>query len=90
MTSQRAVPPKYNPELVERAVLEVVIELHPAIMTMAELSLRIAGDPRDRREIDTIACAVRDLRGSGLLLDDHNERVEPTPAALRAAALLLG
>jgi hypothetical protein len=89
MSAKPSTPPKYNPEPVERAVLEVVIELHPAVMTMAELSLRIAGDPRDRREIDTIACAVRDLRTAGLL-QDHNERVEPTPAALRAAALLLG
>ncbi len=89
MASQRAVPPKYSPELVERAVLEVVIDLHPAVMTMAELLLRIAGDPQDGREIDTIACAVSDLRGVRLLQDDHNERVEPTPAALRAAELLL-
>lgn len=90
MDAKPSIPPKYSPELVERAVLEVVIELHPAVMTMAELTLRIAGDPRDRREIDAITCAVRDLRGAGLLQADHNERVEPTPAALRAAALLLG
>ena len=90
MAPQGAIPPKYNPELVERAILEVVIDLHPASLTAAELSMRIAGDPKDRREIDTITCAVRDLRGSGLLQDGHDERVEPTPAALRAASLLLG
>jgi hypothetical protein len=90
MNAKRSIPPKYNPELVERAVLEVVIDIHPGVMTMAELSLRIAADPRDRLEIDAIIRAVRDLRGAGLLQADRNERVEPTPAALRAAALLVG
>jgi hypothetical protein len=90
MVPQGPIPSKYNPELVERAILEVVIDLHPVCLTLAELSLRIAGDPRDRREIDTITRAVRGLRESGLLLDGHHERVEATPAALRAASLLLG
>jgi hypothetical protein len=89
MNTKASIPPRYNPELVERAILEVIIELHPAVITLAGLSLRIAGDPHDRREIDTIACAVRDLREAGLLLE-HDERVEPTPAAIRAAELLLG
>jgi len=85
-----STPPKYSPELVERAILEVVIDLHPTCLTLAELSLGVAGDPKDRREIDTITCAVRGLRGAGLLQANHNDRVRPTPAALRAAALLLG
>jgi hypothetical protein len=89
MNAKPSTPPKYSPELVERAVLEVVIELHPAVITVAELSLRIASDPHDRREIDTLASAVRDLQGAGLL-QEHDERVEPTPATLRAAELLLG
>lgn len=90
MSAKAPTPPRYSPELVERAVLEVVIDLHPAVMTMAELALEVAGDAKDGREIDTITCAVRDLRAAGLLQDDHDERVEPTPAALRAAELLLG
>jgi hypothetical protein len=40
-------PPQYDPALVERAVLEEVIDLHPERLTVAELLLRIAGDPED-------------------------------------------
>jgi hypothetical protein len=70
--------------------MEVVIETHPAFLTIAELLLGVADNPQDRREIDTITCAVRGLRGSGLLHDGHDKLVEPTPAALRLASLLLG
>ncbi len=90
MTGQDSMPPKYNPELVERAVMEVVIEAHPALMTTAELLSRVAGDPEDRREVDTITCAVRGLNGRGLLQEGQGEQIEPTPAALHLASLLLG
>lgn len=90
MSPQGAVPPKYNPELVERAILEVVIDLHPASLTMAELSSTIAGDLGDPREVETIADAIRNLRRSDLLRNRGDDRVAPTQAALRAAALLLG
>ncbi len=89
MSAESSIPPKYNPELVEQAVMEVVIEVHPALLTIAELLSRVAGDPQDRREIDTITCAVRDLKGWGLLEEGQGKRVEPTPAALHLAALLL-
>jgi hypothetical protein len=57
---------------------------------MAELSLTIAGDPKDRRKIETITDAIRNLRRSGLLRNRSDDRVAPTQATLRAAALLLG
>lgn len=90
MSAGSSIPPKYNPELVQRAVLEIVIEAHPAFLTIAELVSTVAGDPQDRREVDTIVCAVRDLKGSGLLQGSRDDQVEPTSAALRLASLLLG
>ena len=89
MTAQDTTPPKYHPELVERAVMEVVIEAHPARLAIAELLSKVAGDLGDRREVDTITGAVRSLKGWGLLEEGQGERVEPTPAALHLAALLL-
>jgi hypothetical protein len=83
-------PPQYDPALVERAVLEEVIDLHPERLTVAELLLRIAGDPEDGLETETIAHAIRDLRRSGLIrYRNRDQLVEPTHAALRAAALLM-
>jgi hypothetical protein len=87
--AESSTPPKYSPEPVEQAVLTIVIYVYPTCLTMAELLLRIAGDPKDRREIDTITCAVRDLEKSGLLQKGHDERIEPTSATLRAVSLLL-
>lgn len=89
MTTQDVVPPKYNPELTERAVMEVVIEAHPAFLTTAGLVSSVAVDPQDRREVDTIASAIRGLKDWGLLQDSDRKRLEPTPAALRFASLLL-
>lgn len=48
------------------------------------------GDPEDELEVETIEHAIRSLRGSGLLRYRNDDRVvEPTHAALCAAALLL-
>jgi hypothetical protein len=67
-----------------------VIELHPERLTVAELFLRIAGDPEDWMETETIANAIRDLRRSGLIRYRNDDQlVEPTHAALRAAGLFL-
>jgi hypothetical protein len=83
-------PPKYDPEKVGRAVLFEVIELHPQRLTVAELTLRIAGDPEDGTETETIEQAIRELRRSGLVrYRNGGQLVELTYPALRAAALLL-
>jgi hypothetical protein len=75
--------------MVERTVLEEVIELHPERLTIPELILRIAIDPDDTAAIDTIRNAIRDLRRSGLLRYGNDEGiVEPTHAAIRAFSLL--
>lgn len=86
-----ATPPKCDPEQVELAVLEEAIELHPQRLTVEELALRVAVDPDDDWEAKAVTAAIRDLRRSGLLRYRDDDRVvEPTHAALRAAALLAG
>lgn len=87
MTDDR-VPPKYNVAAVESVLLEVTAELHPQHLTARELSLRIVSDASDSREVETAAQAIRNLREFGLLSDREDGIVQPTPAALRAYALL--
>ncbi len=71
----------------ERAILELVVELHPDHLTVAELILKVADD-QDHSEGGAVKEAITDLRSSGLLryIDDT---VAPTHAALCAVALLL-
>lgn len=84
------IPPKYNIAIVEAVILDEAAELHPRHLTARELSLRIVSDPDDSREIEVAAQAIRNLRELGLFKDRDDEIVEPTPAALRAVALLAG
>jgi hypothetical protein len=84
----KGIPPKYNVAIVESVLLEVAAELHPRHLTARELSLRIVSDPGDGREVETAAQAIRNLRKLGLFCDRDDEIVRPTPAALRAVALL--
>jgi hypothetical protein len=81
-------PPKYNVAMVEAVILEVAAELHPEHLSAGRLSLKIVSNPDDDREIATAAQAIRNLRGYGLFSDRDDEIAEPTPAALRAVALL--
>jgi len=90
VSAESSTPPKYSSEPVEQAVLTMAIHVYPTCLTMDELLLRIAGDPKDRREIDAITSAVHALEKSGLLQVGRGERIEPTPATLRAVSLLLG
>jgi hypothetical protein len=88
--TDRRTPPKYNLAIVESAILEVAVELHPCHLTARELLLRIVSDPDDRKEVETAAQAIRNLREFGLFADRDDATVEPTQAALRAVALLAG
>ena len=91
VVADSTIPPRYDPALVEQVILEEVIELHPQRLTVGELSLRIVGDPDDSTEVETAIHAIRDLRRSGLFrYRDDDQVVEPTHAALRAHALLIG
>lgn len=81
-------PPKYNVSIVEAVILEVAAELHPEHLPADELSLKVVGNPDDNRELETAALAIRGLGEFGLFKVRDDEIVEPTPAALRAVALL--
>jgi hypothetical protein len=72
---------------VESAVLQQVLHLHPARVTVAELVREIGGESPGFSERDGIERAVRDLAGAGLL---HVEAgfVAPTRATLRFNELL--
>jgi hypothetical protein len=71
---------------IERAVLDVILGLHPDHLTPDELVLKIAADQNPSERID-IPEAIRALRRSGLIRDRCGV-VEPTHAALCAMALL--
>ncbi len=82
------IPAKYDVSKVEAVILEVAAELHPEHLSTGGLLLKIVGNPDDGREVETGAQAIRNLREYGLFKDRNDEIVEPTPAALRAVALL--
>ena len=86
--TDRNTPPKYNVAIVEAVILEVAAELHPEHLSADELSLKIISDPDDGRELETATQAIRGLREFGLFKVRDDEIVEPTPAGLRAVALL--
>jgi len=86
--TERNIPPKYDVAIVEAVILEEAAELHPEHLSAGALSLRIVGDPDDDKEIKTAARAIGGLREFGLFKARGDEIVEPTPAALRAVALL--
>ena len=71
----------------ESVVLRQLLDLHPAQLTLAELSREIGGENAGFAERDAIERAVRDLAGAGLL-HHHDTFVLPTRAALRFSELL--
>jgi hypothetical protein len=88
VTADNDTPPKYNLEIVERAVLEIAAGLHPEHLSAGALTLRIVSNPDDEREVETAVQAIRNLREFGLFHNRDDEIVEPTTAALRAVVLL--
>lgn len=73
--------------LVERAVLEEIVDLDPRHLASSELLLKIVG--KDPSEAEAILQAIRDLTEVGLLQDIRGA-IAPTQAALRSADLLVG
>jgi hypothetical protein len=71
----------------ESAILQQVLELHPVLVTVAELVREIGGESPGFARRDAIERAVRDLAGAGLLHNDSTF-VIPTRAALRFSELL--
>jgi len=75
-------------EIMQRSVLTQVLFLHPAQLTILELSLRVESD-LDDREQDAVERAVRELSRDGLLSCDCR-RLAPSRAAVRFDELLGG
>jgi hypothetical protein len=71
----------------ESAVLQRLLELHPVLVTVAELTREVGGESPSFAERDAIERAVRELTGAGLL-HSHETFVLPTRAALRFSELL--
>lgn len=71
----------------ESAVLQLVLELHPAQVAVADLLREIGGESPGFAESDAVDRAVRDLAAVGLL-HRHDDFVLATRAALRFDQLL--
>jgi hypothetical protein len=71
----------------EAAVLQLVLDLHPTLLTVAELVREVAGEQADFAKRDGVERAVRDLSGAGLL-HRKDEFAIPTRAAVRFSELL--
>lgn len=83
MTAEVSTRGEPDPELVERAVLEEVVELLPVRLTVSELCQKITAGSQDKGRLEVVRHAVRDLRGWGLVrYRDVEQLVEPTPAAI--------
>ena len=75
--------------VVESAVLQQLLALHPMQVTFEELLREIAAEPEDFAEHDAVERAVRDLAAAGLV-HRNNEFIVPSRAALRFDELLGG
>lgn len=71
----------------EAAVLQLVLNLHPTLLTVNEIVREVAGEDPDFAERDAVERAVRDLSGAGLLHHKDTFAI-PTRAALRFSELL--
>jgi hypothetical protein len=73
---------------VESALLQRVLDLHPARVTAAELVRDLAGEDADFGARDGVERAIRELTGAGLLHRTDDGLVTPTRAALHFGDLL--
>jgi hypothetical protein len=83
-------PPGHNLKIVESAVLEVAVELHPTHLAAEDLLQRIVSKRADTREIETTRQAIGNLRELDILRERDDGRLEPTQPTLRTAVLLTG
>lgn len=70
----------------ESTVMRQLLEVHPVLLSRAELIRELAGENPDFAARDAVERAVRDLVGVGLL-HLHGELVLPTRAALHFSEL---
>ncbi len=73
--------PRREDEVVQSAVLSLVLALHHDQLTLVELIREMVIDPENFAERDAVERAVRDLVGAGLLRRS-GELVLPTRAAV--------
>lgn len=81
--------PSQADTLVEAAVLQQLLFLHPVQLNLEELLRELAGGEEDFGERDAAERAVRDLAAAGLL-HRNGELLAPSRAALRFDELLGG
>jgi hypothetical protein len=78
--------PRAEDAKAERVVLAFLIEEHPRLLTVPELSLALNASPGSFEGNDAVECAVRELVGAGLLRCCGGY-VVPTRAVLYLAGL---
>lgn len=88
-TRRRELTTAQEDEIMQRSILTQVLVLHPAQLTILELSLRVESDLRDCEQ-DAVERAVRELSRDGLVLCDCCRRISPSRAAVRFEELLGG
>jgi hypothetical protein len=74
-------------EGLEAAILQQLLDLHPARLTLEELFREFGCAPGDFAEADAVERAVRDLAAVGLL-HQGEQFVTPSRAAVRFSELL--
>ncbi len=72
---------------VESALMQRVLDLHPARMTLDELILDLNGEEADFASRDPIERAIRELTRAGLLHRTEDGFVTPTRAAVHFGEL---
>ena len=82
--------PAHDLKIVEGAVLEMAVELHPTRLSAEGLLQRIVSKRADALEIETARQAIANLRESGVFHEHDDGLLEPTRPALRTAGLLTG
>lgn len=85
--------PGLNDQATQSAVLLVVLDLHPVLITASELVRQMSRRPHEFSERDRIERAVDELAGGGLLhrhdyLNRPDALITPTRAAFLAQELL--
>jgi hypothetical protein len=74
-------------QIVQAAILAVLLDLYPAHMTLSEIVLEMTKDPDDFAERDAVQVALDTLRRAGLL--HVGEQVVPSRAAVVLHELML-
>lgn len=82
--------PGHDLRIVEGAVLEMAVELHPTHLSAEDLQQRIVSKRADVLELETTSQAIVNLRELGILREGVNGILEPTQPTMRTAALLTG